>query len=646
MTNFASRCFCSVLGLCLLGSVASAHPTPQPHRPEIAQYEASPLPDRIVLTWVEDPATSQAVTWRTNTSVDTSWAEIAIAGHGPDFIDDSHRLAAESTELSTHLGKVRYHTVRFEELTPRTMYAYRVGDGERWSEWFHFTTASDKAEPFTFIYFGDAQNAIRSMWSRVLREAHAEAPRAAFAIHAGDLVNVGDSERDWGEWFAAGGWLNGMLPVVPVPGNHEYHLDHEGPEPVRALAPTWTSQFPLPDNGPAETRGTAYCLDYQGVRLLALDTNQPIDGQAAWLDERLEENEQNWVIVTMHHPVHSAAANRQNDRLREILDPLFRRHGVDLVLQGHDHTYARGVVNGPTGDVNVPAGRTHQVEGGPVFVVSVSGPKMYAIDREPWMQRIAEGTQLYQVIHVDGDTLSYEARTAKGELYDAFTLDKKAGLIEQPVEMDERIREPEMPVTQRPHQPWVFRCVLDRRARTVVVALSNDVWAAWDAETCDLYKVWSGEAAGEGKGGMKFTGTVYDTRHGPQPQTQGEVFDSFATSSWTVLRDGQPVEATPRWLGHRVDGTESVTLKRELRLDDETVVTISESPEAAGPRALRRMFKVEGLPVATTLRLQLANGPAATVVAEGGTVLEENRGQRVVLFEIAANGQAAATVTW
>jgi hypothetical protein len=62
-----------------------------------------------------------------------------------------------------------------------------------------------------------------------------------------------------------------------------------------------------------------------------------------------------------------------------------------------------------------------------MYVVSVSGPKMYRLRREPWMQRVAEQTQLYQVITVDGDRLAVEARTADGELYDAFDLVKQRG---------------------------------------------------------------------------------------------------------------------------------------------------------------------------------------------------------------------------
>jgi hypothetical protein len=91
------------------------------------------------------------------------------------------------------------------------------------------------------------------------------------------------------------------------------------------------------------------------------------------------------------------------------------------VLQGHDHSYARS--NLITG-VNAQAGGS-----GTVYVVSVSGPKMYELkpSDEQWWVRAAEDTQLYQVIRIDGDRLSYESHTARGHVYDAFELVKHEG---------------------------------------------------------------------------------------------------------------------------------------------------------------------------------------------------------------------------
>lgn len=70
----------------------------------------------------------------------------------------------------------------------------------------------------------------------------------------------------------------------------------------------------------------------------------------------------------------------------------------------------------------------------PDTLKSVSGSKMYPIERRPWMKRAAADTQLYHVIRIDGDKLSFEARTATGSLYDAFELVKQAGKTNQLIE--------------------------------------------------------------------------------------------------------------------------------------------------------------------------------------------------------------------
>ena len=82
---------------------------------------------------------------------------------------------------------------------------------------------------------------------------------------------------------------------------------------------------------------------------------------------------------------------------------------------------------------------------GTVYVVSVSGPKMYPLDQRPIMRREAEDTQLYQIIHVEPDRLRYEARTATGRLYDAFSLAKRGrlanALVDHIPDTPERIRD-------------------------------------------------------------------------------------------------------------------------------------------------------------------------------------------------------------
>jgi hypothetical protein len=75
--------------------------------------------------------------------------------------------------------------------------------------------------------------------------------------------------------------------------------------------------------------------------------------------------------------------------------------------------------------VNVPEG-VRARSSNTVYVVSVSGPKMYQLQGRWQVSREASGVQLFQVIHVAPEQVRYEARLATGELYDAFTLTKGA----------------------------------------------------------------------------------------------------------------------------------------------------------------------------------------------------------------------------
>jgi acid phosphatase type 7 len=418
-------------------------------------YAPSPMPDRIVLTWSGDPTTTQAVSWRTSTEVALGKAQIAVATSGPEFRKDVQSVDASSVALKTDLNTAHFHSVEFKDLTPGTKYVYRVGDGTNWSEWFQFSTAKTTEEAFSFIYFGDAQNELRSMWSRVIREAYSDAPKAKFLLHAGDLVNRAQSDAEWGEWFGAGHWLNAMIPNVPVVGNHEQHKVDDS---KRQLTHHWRPQFTLPDHGPEGLEETCYTFVYQNARFVILNSNAKLPQQAVWLEEVLSKNTQPWVICSFHHPVFSTANDRDNPILRSTWKPILDRYNVDLVLQGHDHSYGRSGLDTPSEPPetvgNIATGVTHRDDHhGTVYVVSVSGPKMYNLNAKPFMVRVAEDTQLYQVIHIDGMNLRYEARTATGELYDAFALEKQPGqsnrLIEGKDLMEPR-RRPEEPAPSAP----------------------------------------------------------------------------------------------------------------------------------------------------------------------------------------------------
>ena len=415
-------------------------------------YQPSAVPDRIVLTYQRDPATTTSVTWRTDETVERAVAQLTPAAGGPSFIDKDDRMKANAEVVTTfeattrpyttELSAALYHTVEFADLTPSTRYSYRVGDGTNWGEWADFTTASDAAEPFTFIYVGDAQNEVKSLWSRLIRQAYGDAPHAAFTLHAGDLINRAEADGEWGGWFYAGGFINRSTPVLATPGNHEYLRS------PKTLTSHWGPTFAFPDNGP-ELDGmeeTVWFLDYQGVRFVSLNSNERQAEQVPWLRETLKTNPHPWTVITFHHPMYNSTLGRDNPELRELWQPVFDEYGVDLVLQGHDHTYARSKLvtaadnavegNAERGtanvvkpqppasvpETNVALGVTGVSDAGTVYVVSVSGPKQYAFGDRPLFRRSGTGVQLYQVVTIDGDRLRYESRNALGEKYDGFTL--------------------------------------------------------------------------------------------------------------------------------------------------------------------------------------------------------------------------------
>jgi 3',5'-cyclic AMP phosphodiesterase CpdA len=410
-------------------------------------YKPTPVPDRMILTWNGDPATTQAVTWRTDTSVKSPIAQLAESEDGPGFDNMNRRkdkdgklpprpdpdrvrtVPAATTPLSSDLGEALCHSVTFDGLRPKTRYVYRVGDGANWTEWFEFRTPSDRPEPLRFIYFGDAQNEVKSHWSRVARGAYSDMPKAHFILHAGDLINRANADGEWGEWHAAAGWINGMVPCVPTPGNHEYAAPpktEDNPAPRRALSGHWRPQFALPENGPPGLEETCYYLDIQGVRVVSLNSNERHQDQVPWLENVLASNPHRWTVVTFHHPVYSTAASRQKGdeerAIRKLWRPVFDKYAVDLVLQGHDHSYGR---SGLMREDNVLEGTQVHTQKGTVYCVSVSGPKMYELGPQEWMVQKAGGIQLYQLITIDGARLHYEARTAKGDLFDEFELRKR-----------------------------------------------------------------------------------------------------------------------------------------------------------------------------------------------------------------------------
>ncbi len=399
-----------------------------------SQAQNQNLPQRIMINPLESGHTGVAITWRNLNPDNEQYIQWTEAHPHPVKMEaeaDSKRKdhaavyheqkAMSRTDTVDYKGVESYVTscrVALTGLTPGEMYMYRVGGhAGGWSEWIQFTMSPGHPDStLTFIYLGDPQNDLRSQWSRVIRESYKTAPHSDFIMYAGDLVDNGYNDAEWKDWYEAGSFIHRMIPSISTPGNHEYT--------DVILTPLWRSHFELPANGPEGIKaleGACFYIDYPAVRVISLDGEQ-IDenpeyrlAMVNWLRNLLEETTQKWVVMTMHYPFFHTNPRRNNPKLRKAFKPLVDEYGVDLILQGHDHGYGRGMLD------EIADGPSTQ---GTMYVVSLSGPKVYEVGHDKWMQKRGENIQLYQVIEIEGDELHYKAYTTDGELFDSFTLEK------------------------------------------------------------------------------------------------------------------------------------------------------------------------------------------------------------------------------
>ena len=402
------------------------------------------VPTRIILGWTGDPAHTQAVTWRTLKPVASPQAQVAIASPNADFRSSAISIEAESASLDPTGGAKHYRAV-FKGLEPDTHYTYRVGDGETWSEWIDFRTAGDRPQAFRFLYIGDAQNNIKSLWSRSIRAAYAAAPDARFIIQAGDILAEGYDDNLWDEWCYGMGFIAATVPSLPVPGNHDLHRNPGSlnSNQVLSVSPLWNAHFSVPSNGPGVPLDhQSYYFDYQGVRFIFIDVdvfaNEDFESdwkdcvaemQLRWLETTLKNNTNMWTIVVQHQPIFAVAKDRNYAGMRAALEPLYDKYHVDLVLEGHDHCYARSH--------KISAGREVQdSEPGVVYAISVSGPKMYTINQrfQSLMAKTQMNTQMYQIISIDKNVLDFRAFAIDGTLVDQFRLSGPNGarILETP----------------------------------------------------------------------------------------------------------------------------------------------------------------------------------------------------------------------
>jgi len=85
-----------------------------------------------------------------------------------------------------------------------------------------------------------------------------------------------------------------------------------------------------------------YTFTKGNVDFFALDSNYMDRKQLDWFERAIKDSKSDWKMAYFHHPLYSSgAAHGSEADLRELLEPLFIKYGMDVVFAGHEHFYER-----------------------------------------------------------------------------------------------------------------------------------------------------------------------------------------------------------------------------------------------------------------------------------------------------------------
>jgi hypothetical protein len=142
-----------------------------------------------------------------------------------------------------------------------------------------------------------------------------------------------------------------------------------------------------------------------GVRFFAIDSNYIDRAQLEWLAKELEASGSDWKIPFFHHPLYSSGRTHGSSlETRAALEPLFVKHGVNVVFTGHDHFYER--IKPQQGILHFVVGATGSLRRGDVRATEMTA-KGYDNDYS------------FLLVEIAGDDMHFAALSRAGGLIDS-----------------------------------------------------------------------------------------------------------------------------------------------------------------------------------------------------------------------------------
>ncbi len=383
-------------------------------------FPVTQTPSQIVLTMTETPKTSITIQWSTSPEVKeciVEWHKKSTQNNEQIIKTPANFISIIDPPLKNNPEIYRWF-VTLKSLEPGTTYEYRIGNSSQdiWSHWYTFKTEPLQTQSFSFIYLGDAQNGFEE-WGKLLKTSVEKCPDCSFILMAGDLVNRGNERDDWDAFFHYSDNVFAQYPIIPTIGNHEYKSN-----PL--LPKMYLDYFVLPQNGPTNiTNEFCYSLTYSNAQFIILNGNHNPEHQKPWLEQQLSESSSTWKFLLFHQPLYSSAPKRDNRHLKNAWLPLIDQYHVDMVFQGHDHSYWRTYPLKNDQKVSSPSEGTY-------YVISFSGTKAYEQqEKTDIIETAFTKIPTYQIITIETGTknrLIYRSFDIEGNQKDEVIINKPA----------------------------------------------------------------------------------------------------------------------------------------------------------------------------------------------------------------------------
>ncbi len=311
---------------------------------------------------------------------------VAAAEGAPAPAVEVHRVAATRHE--------DLWVARLEGLPLGPAVSYRVKSARGETPTRTFRAGAPSGAKFRFAVFGDTRDG-HSVHRQLIEMVDREL--IDFTVHTGDMVQQGGVKGEWLQFFQIDRPLLWDTPIVPAVGNH----DVSGRDYFRRylLHDLW-----------AENRNY-YLLDWGNLRLVVLDTGiECRDGcaQYAFAERALREGQKKGQLmaIMLHYPPYSSGEHGSSLEVQRPVAALAKKHGVELVIAGHDHDYER---------TRSMDGTTYVVSGSGGAPIRPVHPRSFTAE--------ARTEPHYVLIDVESDRLILRAVNLRGDTFDTYVID-------------------------------------------------------------------------------------------------------------------------------------------------------------------------------------------------------------------------------